>query len=505
MKTISFREISMIPCKRSLLAKVNFVHYLFLLASLVIAFLSIYTFFYIYQREELFDRAFKDVEALSVLKGDLKRLEMYLLNGDGVGLKRSLREVEEKASYQFFSLPSLNATLTLLRRRIDRPSDIEHRELALRLSSLIAEVDYRIGKELTGLDRGLEEERRKLYGIFLLYIFLSLSGSVFIILGHYINIERVLKPVKELTRAAESFTEGRRDVRVQVTSEDELGELARTFNEMAETIREKERALMELNRELEEKVRKRTEELERACRDLRETQDRLLQTERLAIAGEVSSKVAHSILAPLSALTVNLETLQRCFEKERCPGVMEDCNRTFKVMEEELKRICGMLRRYARFSKNPQPPKRERASLEEVIDEAVLLFFNKARQAGVRIEKRYGETPEVLIDRGQMREALLNLADNAIEAMEEGGVLTFETSVAVKRVLLKVSDTGCGMDRETLDSLFVPFRSTKPRGLGLGLNIVKQIVESHGGAVSCESYPGKGTTFIVSLPLAEEV
>lgn len=481
------------PFKRSLLTKVNFVYYLFLLTSVVIFGLSAFLYLQINRRSHILYKDIERIEALQALRGDLNRLQSHLYEGDQRGFDSLLSGLERKALLTGLPVEEISAL-----RALDRGTSLK------RVSSLTVKVDDLIGKGVQELWATFEKEKRWLSGVFLFYLLLSLSGSLFIILGYYINLKKVLRPVEELTRAARAFADGRRDVKVPVVSQDELGELSRTFNQMAETIKTKEDSLVRLNNELEKRVKERTEELERAYKELKETQERLIQAERLALAGEFSSKVSHSILTPLSALVVNLQTLQSCFKGGECPGSVEECRKTLKLMEEELKRICHTVRRYGRFARSPQPLKREEVSIGDVINEALLLIFNKAERAGVSIERRYHDIPKVKVDRDRMREVFLNLSDNAIDAMEEGGNLVFETSFEGGKVAIRVSDNGCGMDERTLKDLFLPFRSTKPSGLGLGMSIVKQIVEAHGGEILCESLPGKGTTFTILLPVEGE-
>ncbi len=481
------------PFKRSLLTKVNFVYYLFLLTSVVIFGLSAFLYLQINRRSHILYKDIERIEALQALRGDLNRLQSHLYEGDQRGFDSLLSGLERKALLTGLPVEEISAL-----RALDRGTSLK------RVSSLTVKVDDLIGKGVQELWATFEKEKRWLSGVFLFYLLLSLSGSLFIILGYYINLKKVLRPVEELTRAARAFADGRRDVKVPVVSQDELGELSRTFNQMAETIKTKEDSLVRLNNELEKRVKERTEELERAYKELKETQERLIQAERLALAGEFSSKVSHSILTPLSALVVNLQTLQSCFKGGECPGSVEECRKTLKLMEEELKRICHTVRRYGRFARSPQPLKREEVSIGDVINEALLLIFNKAERAGVSIERRYHDIPKVNVDRDRMREVFLNLSDNAIDAMEEGGNLVFETSFEGGKVAIRVSDNGCGMDERTLKDLFLPFRSTKPSGLGLGMSIVKQIVEAHGGEILCESLPGKGTTFTILLPVEGE-
>jgi len=188
-----------------------------------------------------------------------------------------------------------------------------------------------------------------------------------------------------------------------------------------------------------------------------------------------------------------------------CSEDASECTNSFKVMQDELRRINALVESYVRLGKVPTSHEKKVLSIEQVIDEAVLLFFNKAEMAGVRLEKNYSDTLPVLIDRGQMREVFLNLSNNAIEAMDKGGVLLFETGNSNGVVKIMVKDTGAGIDEETMKDLFVPFKTTKSTGLGLGLNITEHLIAEHDGKLLCESVKGEGTTFTILLPVYEEV
>jgi len=211
-----------------------------------------------------------------------------------------------------------------------------------------------------------------------------------------------------------------------------------------------------------------------------------------------------------------IEELKEAVERERHlasqffrtkfePGSEEE--RYSDIMIEEVERLDRVVQELLDFAR-PVTPDRKVIAPNTIIEEALALVSEDAQFKRVTIEKRLLEgLPDVLVDPMQMRQALLNVLLNAIEAMKDGGTLTIETAVADSAdgppaVTLSVTDTGVGMSAEEVGKLFEPFYTTKPRGTGLGMTVVSRVVEQNGGRVGVRSAPGKGTTFSLVLPAA---
>ncbi|HEX8440944.1 ATP-binding protein [Archangium sp.] len=256
-------------------------------------------------------------------------------------------------------------------------------------------------------------------------------------------------------------------------------------------------AAIESHRLLQE-VRGRVEELARLHAELKHAQEQLVESERLAALGELSAIVAHEVRNPLGAIFNVLATLRRYVEPT-------DSNHTLiAIVEEEANRLNRMVDDLLDFARPPSPDLQP-VPLEPLLQEAVRTATSG--QTRVRVEWALEQdVPPVPVDERMMRQAFLNLAINAVQAMPQGGTLR----VAARRcsehpgALVEFTDTGPGIPLELREQLFKPFFTTKATGTGLGLAIVQRTLKTHSGRITLESPPGGGTTFRLVLPLAPE-
>jgi two-component system sensor histidine kinase HydH len=239
--------------------------------------------------------------------------------------------------------------------------------------------------------------------------------------------------------------------------------------------------------------------------DLREIEELKQAVERerhLASLGRLAAGVAHEVRNPLSSL----KGFAQFFRTKFKPGSEEE--RYSDIMIEEVERLDRVVQELLDFAR-PVTPDRTRVSCSTMIEEALALVSEDAQFKRVSIETKLAEgLPDVLVDPMQIRQALLNVLLNAIEAMGDGGTLTIETTGTGSpdgppTVTISVADTGEGMSEEEVGKLFEPFYTTKPRGTGLGLTVVSRVVEQNGGRVGVRSAQGEGTTFSLVLPVAE--
>ncbi|HTS17768.1 MAG TPA: protoglobin domain-containing protein [Verrucomicrobiae bacterium] len=231
-----------------------------------------------------------------------------------------------------------------------------------------------------------------------------------------------------------------------------------------------------------------------------------LRAERLAVIGAMSARLAHEIRNPLSSITLNIDLVGDEIEGLAADklGAATEARSLLRSIDSEVHRIQRVTEDYLQFARMPKP-RRQRISLNEAIRQGLSFMDTLFVAAHVHIETRFDEAlPPINGDEGQLWQAVLNLVRNALEAMPEGGTLTVATRRAGPDVALTVSDTGKGMTEEERQQIFKPFFSTKPSGTGLGLPLVQQVVAEHGGTIRCESRLGKGTTFVIELPCAEE-
>ncbi len=232
-------------------------------------------------------------------------------------------------------------------------------------------------------------------------------------------------------------------------------------------------------------------------REIRDLQEKVRRSERLASLGRLAAGVAHEIRNPLSSIRGFAQYFVKRFK-----GQEEELGFA-SVMVKEVDRLNRVITELLRFA-GPKEPHREPQSLENIAEEALKILAPElaARQVAVSREYEPG-LPAVSVDRDQMAQVFINLLLNALDAMEGGGNLRISLyrSGPPPAVAVAVADTGSGIPEEDLEKVFEPFFSRKRTGTGLGLAIVHQIVESHGGDIGVESKPGAGTTIRMRLPV----
>ena len=281
--------------------------------------------------------------------------------------------------------------------------------------------------------------------------------------------ERVTKPVRQLAIASRQVAEGNWSVRVAPTSSDELGQLARAFNQMTQ--------------------------------QLVEQRDRLVKSERVAAWRELARRLAHELKNPLFPLQITVENLLRAREGD--PSQFEEVfHESTTTLLAELANLRIIVGRFSDFAKMP-PPQLQPVNLNEVVRGGLKLFEPQLNAAGKRpITAEMELDPElkpVQADPDLLHRVVQNLILNAFDAMPSGGTLTLRTRRSAHGVRLEVSDTGKGLTKEECERLFTPYYTTKQHGTGLGLAIVQSVITDHGGNVSVESEPDRGTTFRIEL------
>jgi signal transduction histidine kinase len=241
------------------------------------------------------------------------------------------------------------------------------------------------------------------------------------------------------------------------------------------------------------------EDARKAYRELKEAQDRIIGTEKMAVLGTFASGLAHEVRNPLNSIALQLAVLERRIGRlDAAPAAqMADVTR---VIRDEVRRLDELVGDFLLFSRADRLQHRP-ADLETLIDEVVNLLRPEALQAGVTLSREQSDEPAgtLLMDAEKIKQVVINLVRNAVEAMDEGGSVTVKTGVVDGRVQLSVADTGPGLP-EGVD-VFQLFVTTKPKGTGLGLSIVQQIVLQHGGEICAVNAPGQGAEFVVSLPV----
>ncbi len=235
---------------------------------------------------------------------------------------------------------------------------------------------------------------------------------------------------------------------------------------------------------------------QRHARELHALEASSARRERLAALGDVAAAFAHEVRNPLNAVSMGLQRLRAEFKPE--PGA--EYARFVDLMQGEVRRLNTIVEQFLALAR-PLPLKPAPVDLRELLRELSALVEPEADQAGVTVRLVAEGLPPVNADRDHVKQVLLNLMLNAVQAMASGGTLTLEAHAARDAVTITVADTGPGIAPDVLPRVFDPYFTTKPGGLGLGLTIARRIVEAHGGALAVESEPGQGSRFSVTLPL----
>lgn len=232
---------------------------------------------------------------------------------------------------------------------------------------------------------------------------------------------------------------------------------------------------------------------------LEAAQEELLVAERMATVGRLSLKVAHEVRNPISAIELNAEMLQDIVKAQ--PGAdMEEATHLVVAILDQVNTLDALTEEYLQFARFPKPHFEEE-SVNHLVQELADFVRPVATRQGltVRVETDPG-VPDLAIDRGLLRQAVLNLVKNGLEALSRGGELTMSSRRAGEAVELVVADTGGGIPDEVAQRLFQPFFTTKPQGTGLGLSIARQIIEEHGGTLAWDNAP-HGAVFTIRLPV----
>lgn len=295
---------------------------------------------------------------------------------------------------------------------------------------------------------------------------LVLVGGIAVV---HLLINKIVKPVSEMTKAAELIGEGDLNTKVSIGSKDEVGKLAYTFNLMAT-------------------------KLKKAKEDLENVQEQLIQTRKLAAIGHFASGVVHEINNPLDGIINCIHTLRSK------PLTKKQARKYLGLVAEGLFRIETITKKLLGLSRD-RPLSLVPTNINELIEKA--LFFVDYRMAQKRISLRCKFTsnlPLIDVDAGSVLQVLVNLCLNAIESMLDDGVLSITTTTDTTWLKILIADTGTGISKDNLNKIFLPFFTTKEEGIGLGLSICLNIVEQHMGEIEVKSILNKGTVFIVKLP-----
>jgi two-component system NtrC family sensor kinase len=307
------------------------------------------------------------------------------------------------------------------------------------------------------------------------------------------------KPVRDLIKGTQLLAQGDLDHRLAVHSADELGELAASFNAMVGSLARAQQEIKDWGHTLETRVVQKSRELEGAQRTM-------ITREKMASLGKLAATVAHEVNNPLAGILTYAGLTLKQLNKIACdPAVRAEIVENLRTIERESRRCGDLMRNLLTFARQA-PSQRELNDLNTLVRHGLALVHHQLELQGVTLNENLQENLQsVRCDAGQIRQVILALLVNAGEAMPDGGLLEVSTALDDSRhaVTLRVRDTGIGIPPDALPHIFDPFFTTKDnlQSTGLGLAVAGSILEQHGGEISVNSAPGKGSEFVVSFLL----
>ena len=298
---------------------------------------------------------------------------------------------------------------------------------------------------------------------------------VLAIVTGFLWAHRITRPMERLSAATREVAQGRFDVAVDVQSEDEMGELASSFNRMAVGLKQRDAALGEAHAQL-------------------------VQSEKMAAFGQIGAGIAHEVKNPLTGI---LGCAQLAVDDVEEGSQVQQALRLIEKEARRCKSIIDNLLKFARQEKAEMMP----TDVNGVVDDAVAIVNHQMEIHSIRVRKELGQDlPMVLGNANQLQQVFMNILINAQQAMEgKEGIVRIASVRRNELVELRFSDTGPGIPENIRAKLFEPFFTTKPtgKGTGLGLSVSFGIIKEHRGEIAVESEVGKGTTFVIALPALE--
>jgi signal transduction histidine kinase len=325
--------------------------------------------------------------------------------------------------------------------------------------------------------------------------FISLVFLVLTTLIGYAIAGGITKPINELVRGTTEVAKGNYDFVIAVSGKDEVGFLAQRFGDMSKSLKEKIDELGRLNQDL----LGRNKALDETLQKLKEAQEELVKSERLAATGKLTAQLAHEINNPV-------HNIQSCLKTSlgRLPKDIQGRD-LIEVAYEEIARMSKLTRQLLDFYRTSfVPEEMRRVDLNNVVKETVSGFGAELSTAGITVELNLQDSlPPIHGSADKLKQVLLNIFLNAKDAMPEGGFLKISSGESDGMVQVIVSDTGVGIPKENIGKIFDAFFTTKSKvsGVGLGLSVSYGIISQHRGTINVTSSAGKGSTFTISLPL----
>ena len=370
-----------------------------------------------------------------------------------------------------------------------------------------------------------------------------ISLMIEIILLFLVLDKEIATPLNELITVADDVSAGKLDINLELNREDEIGRLATSFNMMATQLNINFKSLENAKTQLENKVKERTQELQNTLVNLRNTQAQMLQAEKMSALGQTVAGVAHEINNPVNFIHANIEyietyikdllklvalyqeyypetpeLLQEKLDEIDLEFIAEDSVKILASMNLGSIRIGEIVKSLRSFSRLDEA-EYKKVDIHEGIDNTLLILQhrlkNNSTQSEIIIIKNYAQIPLVECYAGKLNQVFMNILGNAIDALStlEASNTTAKISISTQVIdenwiRICIADNGTGIKKEVCKNIFNPFFTTKPvgKGTGLGLSISYQIiVETHKGKIYCDSELGKGSKFVIEIPIQRAI
>ena len=343
--------------------------------------------------------------------------------------------------------------------------------------------------------------------LLIISIIISVIFSIFII--RYTSI-----PVRQLQKAAQSVAQGNLDVRLSSNSEDEIGNLAMSFNHMTSSLK----AAMTKTEMQAKALQNKNRDLQVTLQELKATQDQLMIKGKMASLGRLVAGLAHEINNPLSSINSSIDVAKRCvirLENARkvvdttekasslilnADDVLALLNTNLSVITTATRRISELLKSLRNFARIDST-EFQRVDIHEGLDSTINLL-GKDFENRIKVVKNYSDLPEIFCYPAQLNQAFLNVLQNASDAIDECGEISISTFIMDSNLIIEITDTGRGIPKEEIDRLFdFNFSNAGFRvKMGSGLATVYRIMEKHDGAIKIDSELNKGTTVTLTIP-----
>ena len=371
---------------------------------------------------------------------------------------------------------------------------------------LLDSRQQRIGMLYVGFLEGpfVDARKQAFTVVIVLFALAMLTAGIFAVLW----ARRVFRPIERMHATMHAIEIGDAAARVgAVPSQDELGVVAAHFDRMLDRLQAQASSLKRWGESLDAKVAARTAELEQAVADLKAAQSQLVMNEKLAAIGQLTAGIAHEINNPIAVIQGNLDVLRDLLGPQADPVAPE-----IRLIHEQVQRIRLIVAKLLQFAR-PQDyvGYLEPADPGQLIQDSLLLVRHLLKTGNIAVDQHIESARQIICNKNELQQVVINLLVNAIQAMPEGGVLKiavedWDEADMPLGIRLVVEDSGPGISKADLERLFEPFfTAKKPDGNGLGLWVSKNLIERYGGRLTVSSLPAEGARFTVWLrcePLA---